>query len=188
MFGPDPGNAAVTTIGGHDRPQRLGQPVSAARRGPRPGRGGAGRARRRQVVELVPHGHRGGERARRRPTRRHGWPPGVAAILADPRPVIARWQPADRPTHGGYRLDDLERDGLVDLPRLLCGAAGTLAIVTEATLRDGAGRRRPTAVALVLFDSLEKAAEAALRLLRAWGRAPATCSTSGTWRSPAARR
>ena len=52
----------------------------------------------------------------------------------------------------------------VDLPRLLCGSAGTLAIVTEATLEtvpaDGA-----TAVALLLFESLEKAAQAAVRLM-----------------------
>ena len=161
MFGPDPGNAAVTTIGG-----MIGRNAS----GSRFARHGAIRDRVAavqgvladgSVMELVPTAPGGtGTPAEGGQARLAA---GVAAILTDARPVIARWQPADRPTHGGYRLDDLERDGLVDLPRLLCGAAGTLAIVTEATLEtspaDG-GR----AVALVLFDSLEKAADAALRL------------------------
>ena len=92
---------------------------------------------------------------------------GVADILTASRALIAAAQPPSRGTHGGYQLQDLlrtlDRDGLVDLPRLLCGSDGTLGIVTEATLRTvPAGKA--TAVGLFLFDSLDCAAEAALVL------------------------
>ena len=89
---------------------------------------------------------------------------GLAAILERGRSVIARGQPPTRPTHGGYRLNDLERDGLIDLPRLMCGAEGSLGIVTAATLRTAAPDQA-TAVGLLLFDSLESAAAAAVRLV-----------------------
>ena len=92
---------------------------------------------------------------------------GVATILTSSRDLIAAAQPATRGTHGGYQLHDLlrtlDRDGLVDLPRLLCGADGTLGIVSEATLRT-VPTDDATAVGLFLFDSLDRAAEAALRL------------------------
>ena len=91
----------------------------------------------------------------------------VADILASSRELIAAAQPPARATHGGYQLHDLlrtlQRDGLIDLPRLLCGAEGTLGIVTEATLRT-VPAEAATAVGLFLFDSLDRAAEAALML------------------------
>jgi FAD/FMN-containing dehydrogenase/Fe-S oxidoreductase len=92
---------------------------------------------------------------------------GVADILASSRGLITAAQPPARATHGGYQLHDLirilDRDGLIDLPRLLCGADGTLGIVTEATLRS-APAEEATAVGLFLFDSLDRAAEAAIML------------------------
>jgi FAD/FMN-containing dehydrogenase/Fe-S oxidoreductase len=92
---------------------------------------------------------------------------GVADILNASRPLIAAAQPTARATHGGYQLQDLvrrlDRDGLVDLPRLLCGADGTLGIVTEATLLT-VPADEATAVGLFLFDSLDRAAEAAIML------------------------
>ncbi|MFM8734517.1 MAG: FAD-binding and (Fe-S)-binding domain-containing protein [Pirellulales bacterium] len=156
-FGPDPANAVTTTVGG-----MIGRDSS----GSRFLRHGAvsGRIASAEVVladgSLVEIG----------PTPIDGTGPaaalaaGVARIVGDRRDVIDRDQPAGRATHGGYRLRDLERGGRIDLPRLLCGSEGTLGIVTAATLEtvpaDGA-----TAVGLLLFESLEGAAEAALRLL-----------------------
>jgi FAD/FMN-containing dehydrogenase len=90
---------------------------------------------------------------------------GVDAILRADQAIIARRQPATRRGHGGYGLHDLRgaADGTIDLPRLLCGAEGTLGIVTEATLRTV--RADPaTAVGLLLFDSLERAADMAVRV------------------------
>ncbi len=174
MFGPDPAHADVTTIGG-----MIGRNSS----GSRFLRHGAvgGRLVSAQVVladgaivelgNASPAGAAAGDGAAAPDpdpaVRVAALAAGMAAILDAGRGVIGRYQPATRASHGGYRLGDLLRgraaDGPVDLARLMCGAEGTLAIVTEATLRtvpaDGA-----TAVGLLLFDSLEKAAEAAIRL------------------------
>ena len=156
IFGPDPGNTVTTTIGG-----MIGRDSS----GSRFLRHGAVRGRivsaevvlaDGAIVELSPCAAAGDDRAA-------ALAAGVAQILEEFRGVIATFQPPSRATHGGYRLHDLDHDGLIDLPRLLCGAEGTLGIVTAATFQtlpaDAA-----TAVGLLLFDSLESAAEAALRL------------------------
>ena len=165
-FGPDPANAAVTTIGG-----MIGRNTS----GSRFLRHGAVRNRvlalqtvlaDGTIVELQPAAASMAVVPAEDPqtARLASLAEGMATILAEERATIRQFQPPERRSHGGYRLDDLERDGLIDLPRLLCGAEGTLGIVTEATLEtvpaDGA-----RAVGLLLFDSLDKAAEAAVRLL-----------------------
>ena len=161
MFGPDPANAVTTTVGG-----MIGRDGS----GSRFLRHGAVRGRLASaevvladgsIVELTPTtAPSAGEPAR----TAAALAAGMQAILAESRSVIARFQPATRATHGGYRLHDLEHDGHVDLPRLLCGAEGTLGIVTAATLRT-VPADIATAVGLLLFDSLEVAADAAVRLL-----------------------
>jgi len=161
-LGVDPANAVATTVGG-----MIGRDTS----GSRFLRHGAVRGRIAAVEVVLADGSitelepvaaaPADEAAADRPSRLAA---GVATILQASRDVIRTFQPATRATHGGYRLHDLERDGLVDLPRLICGAEGTLGIVTAATFRtvpaDGA-----TAVALLLFDSLDLAAETAVRLL-----------------------
>ena len=171
-FGPDPAAAAVTTIGG-----MIGRNTSGSRfllHGAVRGRLAAAQVvlADGSVVELEPTVPRpgplpeGGSQAAATfdpAARVAALAVGVDELLRDSAEVIAAGQPAGRYAHGGYRLDDILHDGLVDLPRLICGAAGTLGIVTEATLRtvpaDGA-----TAVALFLFDSLEKAGQASLRI------------------------
>ena len=159
-FGPDPANAVTTTVGG-----MIGRDSS----GSRFLRHGAVRGRlvSAEVVladgtvhEFVPtapsdatESGSGGRLAT-----------GIADILDDSREIILRRQPASRATHGGYRLNDVVHDGVVDLPRLLCGSEGTLGIVTAATLRT-VPADTATAVGLLLFDSLEAAAETAVRTL-----------------------
>lgn len=170
-FGPDPANAAVSTIGG-----MIGRDAS----GSRFLRHGSMRRWVESlevvladgtVVELGPTAAEppaptepAGGIAPVTSNRVATLAAGVAGLLARGRGVIGRGQPPTRATHGGYRLHDLEREGLVELHRLLCGAEGTLGIVTAATLRT-ASPDPATAVGLLLFDSLESAAEAAVRLL-----------------------
>jgi FAD/FMN-containing dehydrogenase len=155
-FGPDASNGWVTTVGG-----MIGRNTS----GSRFPRHGAMRDRLvsaevvladGEIVELAPTEATAAGTAGRLAA-------GVAAVLSSSRDTIAAGQPRGRAAHGGYRLDDVERDGLLDLPRLLCGSEGTLGIVTEATLRT-VPVDTVAAVGLLLFDSLDRAAEAALRL------------------------
>jgi FAD/FMN-containing dehydrogenase/Fe-S oxidoreductase len=164
-FGPDPANATATTVGG-----MIGRNSS----GSRFPRHGAVRGRMLAaevvlgdgtivVLEPVPPSSAiAGDPGAR--DRASALAAGLAEIVERGRATIARFQPATRPTHAGYRYDDLVRpDGTVDLPRILCGSEGTLGIVTEATFRT-VPADAVSAVGLVLFDSLEKAAEAAVRL------------------------
>jgi len=171
-FGPDPANAAVSTLGG-----MIGRDAS----GSRFLRHGSTRGWVESLEVVLADGSvmefaalpatpaeapipTGGGISATATDRAAALTAALAGILDRGRDLIARWQPATRATHGGYRLHDLERDGLVDLPRLFCGAEGTLGVVTAATLRTAAPDAA-TAVGLLLFDSLESAAEAAVRIL-----------------------
>jgi len=168
MFGPDPANAVATTIGG-----MIGRDSSGSRflrHGAVRGRIVAAEAVLADgaIVELaavrVSGEAAGGGRVA-------ALAEGTKAILTGSRDIVARFQPSSRATHGGLRLHDLDHDGLIDLPRLLCGSEGTLAVITAATLRTVPADEM-TAVGLLLFDSIEGAAEAAVRLL---GLQPSAC-------------
>jgi FAD/FMN-containing dehydrogenase/Fe-S oxidoreductase len=65
----------------------------------------------------------------------------------------------------GYRIDQAIHPEWVDLARLQCGAEGTLAIITEATIRLEA-RPAVRGIVLVFFDRLETAARMALEARR----------------------
>ncbi|MFM7033707.1 MAG: FAD-linked oxidase C-terminal domain-containing protein [Planctomycetia bacterium] len=162
-FGPDPANRGVTTVGG-----MIGRNTS----GSRFARLGDVRSRLvaaqvvlgdGTIVEMKPVVPRFSSPDDESPDRVAHLAAGVAALVAASRETIAEAQPASRTLHGGYRLDGLDRDGLFDIAKLLAGAEGTLGIVTEATLATVADEG-DSAVGLVLFESLDKAAEAALRL------------------------
>jgi FAD/FMN-containing dehydrogenase/Fe-S oxidoreductase len=163
-FGPDPANASVATVGGM---------IARNSSGSRFLRHGAVRGRIAAaevvladgaVVELAARLPQPPVDAGDRERRVAALAAGVAAIAERSRGTIAKFQPATRSSHAGYRLDDVVGpDGAVDLARLVCGSEGTLGIVTEATFRT-VPADAATAVGLLLFDSLHKAAEAAVRL------------------------
>ena len=62
---------------------------------------------------------------------------------------------------GGYRVQDVLNNNRFDLARLIAGSEGTLAVVAEARLKLDSLPGHRTA-AILLFDSLEKASQAAL--------------------------
>ncbi len=64
----------------------------------------------------------------------------------------------------GYNLAGVHADGTLDLARLICGSEGTLALISEATLQTAPLPRHP-GVALLLFDSIDKAARAVQKIL-----------------------
>ncbi len=83
----------------------------------------------------------------------------LAALLREHAGLIHEHQPKSPQNHCGYHLADVLGDGYLDLPGLLAGSEGTLALVTEATLGiEPLPRCR--GVALLLLDSVEKAARA----------------------------
>lgn len=65
---------------------------------------------------------------------------------------------------GGYRLDGVLRNGILNMPKLLAGSEGTLALVVEASF-ETVPVPPARAVGLLLFDQLEPAFEAALEVL-----------------------
>ncbi|MGQ9574778.1 MAG: FAD-binding and (Fe-S)-binding domain-containing protein [Thermoguttaceae bacterium] len=88
----------------------------------------------------------------------------VVRLLAESGALLGQHGSASPVDRCGYHLADVLGDGFVDLPKLLAGSEGTLALFTEAVL---ATQPLPAhrGVALLLFDSLEKASRSALELL-----------------------
>jgi FAD/FMN-containing dehydrogenase/Fe-S oxidoreductase len=84
----------------------------------------------------------------------------LAELIEREQTVIREHQPKAWVNRCGYHLFDVLADGQLDLARLLVGSEGTLALITQATLRtDPIPRHR--GVMLVFFDRLESAASAA---------------------------
>src|SRR5262249_15003265 len=84
----------------------------------------------------------------------------LSTLLQANADLIRRCQPRTPFNRCGYLLDGVLGDGFLDLPRLLAGSEGTLALFTQATLRTvplPGGR----SVVLLAFDSLEAALRAA---------------------------
>ena len=88
----------------------------------------------------------------------------VATLLAEHAEPIRQYHAPHPWGRSGYHLPDVLSNDYVDLPRLICGSEGTLAMVTEATIAT-VPVPRYRGVALLLFDSLEKAARTALDVL-----------------------
>ncbi len=87
----------------------------------------------------------------------------VANVVNRECAVIDQYTPKTRVDRSGYRLRGILRDGHLDLTRLVAGSEGTLALITEVTVRT---QPLPVhkGVALLFFDRLESAARGALEI------------------------
>ncbi len=89
----------------------------------------------------------------------------VAGLIHRHAATIAKHQPQSLVNRSGYQLHGVLSNNQLDLAKLLVGSEGTLALITEATLTID---RLPIdrGCVLLLFDSLDKAANAALEIAR----------------------
>lgn len=87
----------------------------------------------------------------------------VANVIQRERAVIDQCLPRTKVDRSGYHVRDLPRDGRLNLARLIAGSEGTLALISEATVRT---RPLPSyrGAALLFFDRLESAARGALEI------------------------
>lgn len=162
MFGPDPATSAVTTMGSVLAIDAAGSRWLAY---------GSARS---QVVDMhvvlsdgscVPVGREpveGSGDSVTVPQVRH-IVDEMTGILARDADAIKERIPRSVVNRCGYQLHDLIEDGRLDLPKLLAGSEGTLALTVEATVNTHPipGHR---AVALLLFDRLDSAARAATEI------------------------
>jgi Fe-S oxidoreductase len=84
----------------------------------------------------------------------------LAELIEREQALIKAHQPKAWVNRCGYHVYDVLHDGQLDLARLLVGSEGTLALITQATLRT-APIPKCRGVALLFFDRLESAAIAA---------------------------
>jgi FAD/FMN-containing dehydrogenase/Fe-S oxidoreductase len=170
IFGPDPSNSAVTTVGG-----MIAIDASGARWLK------YGSVRRHvlslQVVladgQVLEVGREprvdlpGGDV----PPRKRDLVHRLSALLAAQADLIRANQPKSPLNRCGYNVADVLSDGELDLAGLVVGSEGTLALITEAVLATQPLPRH-RGVVLLLFDSLDKAARSVPEILP-WR--PAAC-------------
>ena len=97
-------------------------------------------------------------------TRRRDLLTRLRELLWRESTLIAQHQPRSLLNRCGYQLADVLGESYLDVPRLLCGSEGTLALITEATLATQPLPRH-RGVAMLLFDRLESAAQAVPEIL-----------------------
>jgi FAD/FMN-containing dehydrogenase/Fe-S oxidoreductase len=163
LFGPDPGHAEATTLGG-----LIGRD-SAGSRWLKYG-SASDHVLSLQVVladgEIIEFGREplmDGQSTSTIP-RKKMLIDRLAAVLRDRQTVIRNHQPKGPLKRCGYHLDGILGEDYLDVVRLLVGSEGTLALVTEATLATQP-LPGPRGVTLLLFESLEKAARTVQEIL-----------------------
>jgi FAD/FMN-containing dehydrogenase/Fe-S oxidoreductase len=163
QFGPDPAASAVTTLGGM---------IAVDASGSRRLRYGSVRDHvlSLQIVlsdgQLLEVGREPLDEKVGANARRKGQLVGeLHGLLARHGPRIRQERPRSLVNRCGYELSDLIADDHLHLARLLVGSRGTLALVTEAVLATQPLPRH-RGMALLLFDSMEKACRAVPEILR----------------------
>jgi Fe-S oxidoreductase/FAD/FMN-containing dehydrogenase len=170
LFGPDPANAAVTTLGGM---------IAVDASGSRWLKYGSVRRHLHSVQVVTADGE----------TMEFGREPVVngvsidsnprkrelinrlSAILAASTDVIRGQQPRSPLNRCGYNLADLLDEQWLDLAGLMAGSEGTLGLITEATLATQSLPRH-RGVVLLLYETLDNAARS-VSLILPW--CPAAC-------------
>jgi FAD/FMN-containing dehydrogenase/Fe-S oxidoreductase len=161
VFGPDPAAATVTTIGGMIAVDAAGSRWLKY-----------GSTRRHvlglQVVladgQMMQVGRESLSGGNHLHPRKRELIDRLATLLGEHAELIRQSRRKCPLNHCGYNLTDVLSEGHLDLARLLVGSEGTLALTTEARLATQPLPRH-RGVALLLFESLEKASRAALQIL-----------------------
>ena len=170
IFGPDPSNSAVTTVGSMIAIDASGSrwlKYGSVRRHVLSLQVVLGDG---QVMELGREPLVAGASNDPHPRKRE-LVGRLAALLTAQAEVIRTNQPRSPLNRCGYNIADVLGDGVLDMAGLVAGSEGTLALVTEARLATQPLPRH-RGVVLLLFESLDKAARSVCEILR-WR--PAAC-------------
>ena len=163
VFGPDPGNSRVTTIG---------SVIAVDGAGRRWLKYGSPRDHVQSLQVVLADGHAisaGCEPlvdgvSRDADPRKRDLINQLVQLLRPQQEAILAAQPGSRINRCGYRLDGVLGEDRFNLARLLSGSEGTLALITEASLATQP-LPRYRGVTLLLFESMDNAARAVMEIL-----------------------
>ncbi|MFI4873790.1 MAG: anaerobic glycerol-3-phosphate dehydrogenase subunit C [Blastopirellula sp. JB062] len=162
IFGPDPANRAIATMGGV---------ISVDASGSHWLLHGSARdhVESLQVIlangDLVQFAPETVEQALQGESERARICAGLVEILQRNKALIDKHASSAVVNCAGYQLSGVLEEGKLDVAKLLVGAEGTLGLITEATLRT-APRVKHRGLVLLFFEKLDLAAKAALEIPR----------------------